>query len=572
MKKKAKFGTQDGVDEVGPFVQPSNARVIMTAAEGLHFMAKAENEGWSPSELDRLADLYKAKFGTQDGVDEVGPFTRQLFKDMRPIAPQFYAWRAMRSLVDDADEQQRLAEGAINDIEKRKTEPDEVKALAGELGHHVLCLLVHMGMGDAMPFPDKPWPERDGMLWLDALGADYLEKIGDTAKDDATALRKAQRKRWNEWTGKQLTLPNIKPRHWRPVWRLWFDPDHKPTLVRFARALARALWLDVVKPRLARALAPALPGYDVVTSIVRLTSLGAHSLHGETWPELHDRRGRVVTFQPTNEAPQLPAKLVERAVVLHKLAAAKLLRYAVHRGHEQRYLEDVRLYDRFRVKGGWSGLAREIGPDTRKFATELREAAEILRHAFVEIPGYKGACFAWGLYGEEAPGRQCELELHLLGPLRPGFVLDLKRLPLAMPAHARHLIPFPRQLPPMVGRSREHAALANLQILMLREMRLRADELAEKGSVEIAPPQWAVLGDEAKVPFSLLPKVYNAWQTGDDKTPAFLASAGHDRFTLATPTYSRELATLIAAGRDMITGAKAGKRPKHWRKPRKKKQ
>jgi hypothetical protein len=46
---------------------------------------------------------------------------------------------------------------------------------------------------------------------------------------------------------------------------------------------------------------------------------------------------------------------------------------------------------------------------------------------------------------------------------------------------ARMLVPMPNRLPPMIGRARDYASQAALQLLVMSELRFNATDLVERG-------------------------------------------------------------------------------------------
>jgi hypothetical protein len=123
------------------------------------------------------------------------------------------------------------------------------------------------------------------------------------------------------------------------------------------------------------------------------------------------------------------------------------------------------------------------------------------------------------------------------------------------------LVPLPTLLPPMVGRARDHAAQAALQILVITELRENASELMKSGAVRIPLQRWRRLAQRSELPSSLLDEVLDLWQRDGHDAPAFLRSPSAWLYTLATPTYQPQLDTLLEAGIKEIEGRRrAGRR------------
>jgi hypothetical protein len=137
---------------------------------------------------------------------------------------------------------------------------------------------------------------------------------------------------------------------------------------------------------------------------------------------------------------------------------------------------------------------------------------------------------------------------------------------------ARRLVPVLRELPPMVGRPREHGALASLSMFVMRELRIHARELAETGAVEISPARWEALAREAGLPLVTLRLALERWirdckrdkdgkLEDHDDTPAFLHSpAGRPNAYTLGATHAAELAFIVAAGHTSARASRGGRK------------
>jgi hypothetical protein len=211
--------------------------------------------------------------------------------------------------------------------------------------------------------------------------------------------------------------------------------------------------------------------------------------------------------------PQANAAAFQRTAGAHGLAvtasitAHRLWRYLVHEGyrrHNVRQVADPRMID---VTGGFSALARRVGATSKSDPARIRQILDWWQAAWIEIEGrgYHGL-LTWSTSAVAAPGRPSQLRLVLGEPLLPGFEQLARK-----GTRGRHLVPIPRGLPPMVGRANEHSAQANLQLLVLMEMRRRCDELVEESAVMIEPRRWVALADEAGVRRTLVGSVIEAY-------------------------------------------------------------
>jgi hypothetical protein len=245
----------------------------------------------------------------------------------------------------------------------------------------------------------------------------------------------------------------------------------------------------------------------------------------------------------------------------------------MHRSHDQ-YVEmgggDTALVQatRVTVRGGWRGLAKEIGEGGGANAARRAElTARALQAAWVRTPVGEGGLLMVH-HEHRGPGHPFEevtITLNPKGPLAPFFAIR--------ELHGRSTkiipIPLPELLPPMVGRYNEHGAIANLQWLVLRELGMKATQLVEYGGVAIPRKRWEELLTESGVPIPLLDELLKAWCDGDEKNgvPAFITRAD-DMVNLAT-AYEKERLFLEDGGKLSLTGKRRGRAPKRIRGARK---
>jgi hypothetical protein len=324
--------------------------------------------------------------------------------------------------------------------------------------------------------------------------------------------------------------------------RLWADGAQKLLI-----AMGLALWRDRVR----NADCPAMAGGEVLLGMTTLTASDLGIVQDQFGFSVLQRRGIHVARLHEAGSPALPATVIDNVPVLGRLPAQKLLRFLVHRGWEQRFIEAKPRYEVIEIEHGWRGLAHLVGVATGKQADQVRRAVEVLRFTHVRTPlGEGGLMNYW--FEPPAPGRGALLKITLIGPLEPGFV---SRIKTGEPC-GRWLVPFPSKLPPLIGRPREHSALCNLQLRTLLHMRRNASELAATDSVRIAHADWAQLTDEAGVPRRIADQTLDVWCAGNG-SPAFLRRVGPERFTLAA-AYKPELTMLRKAGEREVKGRLSG--------------
>jgi len=235
------------------------------------------------------------------------------------------------------------------------------------------------------------------------------------------------------------------------------------------------------------------------------------------------------------------------------LTAHRLIRWLVCAGYGQRYLTKMRDFRTLRIERGFTGLARALNLHSGKGADELRRALEVLQFAHLRLPhGEIGGLLTWSL-DHPAHGRPSGLSIVLGDALLPDYVA---RLPKGgeEARRARMLVPIPNRLPPMVGRARDSAAQAALQLLVMTELRFNATDLVHRGAVEIPKQTWKRLADRAELPNQMLDGVIDRWLGRGSDGSAFLSSPSCFSYTLAVPAYGPELRTLVEAGKAEIDG------------------
>lgn len=340
----------------------------------------------------------------------------------------------------------------------------------------------------------------------------------------------------------------------------WADPWNGAVFV------AEAWWTLKVRNELPAFARPGLPS-DVLSNITKVR-------HLQRDDELSRQRSKasgkaITTWAATTsgvpvvglDVSSLDASLVDPKL-LRGLPAQRLLRFVMHRAHEL-YDEtgDMGTATRITVAGGWRGLADALGMRTGEKAAKVAElTAKALQAAWVKTPRGEGGLFLVH-HEKRGPGRREEVSLtiHEHGPLSPRFTArELQgRSAKIVP------VPLPSLMPPMVGRPNEHGAIATLQLLVLRELRLKAPELVEHGGIVVTPQRWNELAEESGVPRPLLPELLEAWRTGDEHTPAFIVTKG-ELVDLA-PAYAKERRFIADGGRLTLDGRRRGRRSQRKR-------
>ena len=382
-----------------------------------------------------------------------------------------------------------------------------------------------------------PWDEEATKLFagFGSYGAGMAQALRKRAQEDWTAAD----------TSSQLFVL------WTPR-----GPNGVPA---FAKTLAKVLWADVIEPQLTQQLnrkdsaGVCMPAMD---SLIAAARRGGVQLRlpeqGENKAELLDFKGRrVATLAPEVSIKHLPLE------ALSSLTTQRIVRWVIWRAYERKWIEGQPEPCRILVEGGKQELAYILGMASKKASDEINDALLVLSSLLIESPKGQGKIFAH--YEHKAYcGQRARLEMVVLGPFAPDYIAtELK-------GHRRSCdkwlipIPMPHQMPPFVGRPQDHAAQAQLQVLALRELRINAEELAQRGHVEIPEKRWLDLANEAGVPKVILPKILEAYPHGDDRYPAFLLRPGEGTFTLGDE-YEREAQSIRAAAEAQIKGRNGGK-------------
>lgn len=426
-------------------------------------------------------------------------------------------------------------------------------ALANELRSHASAILdrienkrcLYPPLIDSDEVPASL--EHDGMLAWDAELAAELESLGEDGRGRARTVKERARERW--------ALREQPP---TSLWHLWLHgpdawertaADDNAFTPRAIRILTRSLWRDVVGPRLdrERRKPPAL---------VRPVYTDALLFHSRKAVDAWDPSSRVLTFEGRELARAMGATIdldviLRGLSLLGSLTAHRLFRWQVMTGHEQR-MSDLPSANTLEVPGGWAGLARMLKMNPDKHATDLRAIVKAQAHfAFTFPNGSTGNLLTY----LETPARgqkQAHLSITLGKPLMPHYAAELM-------GDAKRLVPLLRQLPPLYGRPNEHGQQMTMALSVVAELRERARELSEKGSVQLSHDDFTRLADRSGLPRQLIVPVRDHWLAGDDKAPAFLALRGSDRYTLAD-SHRAEREFIEEGGRFELQGSALGER------------
>ena len=349
------------------------------------------------------------------------------------------------------------------------------------------------------------------------------------------------------------------------LWKRLPDEDGG---IRFARAVARALWADQVLERWERMRAnpPAL------ADGVLVAMEGAYFGPGRAVAPAPEGALAIVAGRPAQVEASLPVhlhaalpgalgKAGDRVLLdTASLTAQRLLRRLILQGHYQKVegRPDPRVVS---IEGGFSGLAEQLALGALGRApSQLRRILTWFQHVQLNLPtGVVGGLLTW----QERRGRRgrpAELSIVLGTPLLPGYVHDIEQARGGGQAarRSRRLVPVPAELPPLVGRRNDHGAQAVLQLLLLQAMRERAEELVEHGAVELSAGLWAELCRRADLPESLFDRVWARWTAAGERDRILERIGG--RLVRLGPRYQVEQRFLEASGLGSLRGRRAGRR------------
>lgn len=329
----------------------------------------------------------------------------------------------------------------------------------------------------------------------------------------------------------------------------WADPW------KAALFIGGALWKLKVRDELPAFARPGLPS-ELVTNLNGFNHMQGDMVRGlersktmgrpvQSWTDAPKRgtpvvgldipvvkgrtgKSRLTVIDPQSMKPEL----------LRGLPAKRLLRFVMHRSHEL-YEETgvLELSLRITVRGGWTQLAEELGMGRgEKAAKTVELTAKHLQAAWVRTPlGIEGGLFVLTVdHSGTRDDWSVSLTIDREGWLSPRYSARLLqgKSPKLVPT------PLPSLMPPFVGRPNEHGAQADLQLLVLRELRLKAPELVKRKGVVITKARWEALLKEVGLPLlvtredeltkkrtkqELLPELLDAWTKGDKAFQDFAA-------------------------------------------------
>ena len=393
--------------------------------------------------------------------------------------------------------------------------------------------------------------ERDGMLWLTANAADYIETIGERGAELAEELRRSAREKWSE-----------REQDSGGPWQVWYDSARKPTNTIIV-ILAMAVWRDQLaedwQSYKDNAAAIALPVYETVESMA--------------WrPKRRVERNpdQLSLLSKENEIlahPSLPALPDERLLAiieagtkeLRSIAAIRLFIYLVQRVHHQAFMGDIdpRVVS---IEGGIQGLADAIGETSKKSPTKLRKILEAGHCWRMEWKGGAAGGLWTYLYDDSSGShKNARLEITLGTPLAPKYTHGLK------PGN-RTLTPIV-DIAPLIGRNRDHAPQAIFQQAVVKAIVERRKELPRHGGALLQLAELCRIADSLGLPRTTMEKALERWKHDGDDGLAFLEEVERNRYHLAdNEQYGNARQFINETAKRSEKGSKRGKASARKRK------
>ena len=475
------------------------------------------------------------------------------------------------------------------------TERGASEELADEMAKHMPRLVDALRDGDRFVCEDGP-VEEDDMLALDARAASYLERIGEKAKSLADGFRAGRRKAWlsyepiafTEWKRRHTEIGAMRPKvseewdrfvaeglegdpsespitEWArsledlgpdprvPLLEAWRTAPGEELGTLIEKTLARALWRDVVGPRLAKARRklPALVP-SVHAEAAALLS-GTPKFDGKSLTF----EGRELARLQAETGATFDLDVIARGLgLLGSVAAHRLFRWEVMTGHD-RYLLGAAYPNVLEVEGGWSALARLVGlnPDKPKVTSDLRSIVHAQAHFAFSFPdGSRGNMLSYTEREARGRGGRAKVVITLGSPLLPGYVHNFPK------GHReRKLVPLLREGVPLYGRPNEHGAQMTASLGVLGELRARARELVTEGGALLTHDDFTKIADRSGLPRKNILPVLGHWLAGDTRAAPFLKQTDRDRYTLSD-AHAAERAFLEEGGRQELQGSVAGEK------------
>lgn len=386
----------------------------------------------------------------------------------------------------------------------------------------------------------------EGISWPDAVLIDMLRDItaagGDPDKHHygrelADKQTESARKRF-------ATAPH----------RAFFDLS-APGLCHYPRLLAKALWLDQVKPSAGRVRrnVPALA--TITAGAVRQLWRPSNKIK-DCGNQLElitgDTNPQIIASTPYLDTIDMRTILEHGTKDLRSMTGLRLINWLVRTVHTQ-FFAGATDWRSVIVPGGMSGLAELIGERSASNHKRIERALVAGWRWNMSWPG--GSINGlWGFHYDEGSGshKASHVKITLLDPLTPHAHRELND-------RQQTLTPMV-EIGPMVSPARYYAPQAAFQQAMVGMLVDRRQDLAKRGSAHITQ---AELWQEAKLyglPQKTMGKLLDRWQNDGDDGPAFLVQPDRDRWHLADNDIYGDAREFINDGARRAAAGRAGGR------------
>ena len=393
--------------------------------------------------------------------------------------------------------------------------------------------------------------EQDGMLWLTAKAADYIETIGEYGAEIADKIRESGRKKWKD-RGDNPGEP----------WEIWYDSKKEPTNSIMV-LLAMAVWRDQLaedwRSYKDNAAAITLPVYETVESMAWRPKRRVERNPDQL--SLLSKENEILahTFLPALPDERLLAIIEAGTKELRSIAAIRLFIYLVQRVHHQTFMGNIdpRVVS---IEGGIQGLADAIGETSKKSPTKLKKILEAGHYWRMEWKG-GAAGGLWTYVYDDSSGshKNARLEITLGTPLAPKYTHGLK------PGN-RILTPIV-DIAPLIGRNKDHAPQAIFQQAVVKAIVERRKELPRHGGALLQIAELCRIADSLGLPRPTMEKALERWKHDGDDGLAFLEEVERNRYHLAdNEQYGKARQFINETAKRSEKGSKRGKASARKRK------
>jgi hypothetical protein len=397
--------------------------------------------------------------------------------------------------------------------------------------------------------------EAGGRLQWDVRLADWVRQTfeGELGANSAAGMMSRSADRWHQCKEGLRTPGGL----WEDWLRSTPSGPTSPALV----TVARLVWATEVRAEVERFLKQRRrhPGVSLRVLDRAVPVLGRGASFREDDLAVLDPMGRAMASVPAADLGAVDA-LGRGLPALSRLPVHRVVRHLIEEAHRRH--ADGEPDARVLVYRGTTELAEQAGASAKKDTRIILDALMALDAMRFDLPdGSNGRLLTvryTPLRGRR--GQPSLLEITLLPPLMPHYSRTL-------PQGQRQIVPL-SDLPPFVGRPRDHGAQAALQLGLLADLTLRSDEAYLEGGVKWRKEDWLRLAEPAGLAEVTVEQVRDRWSQDGDDGPAFLEKVGRCRYALGQ-AHADAWGFVLKAGRERAEGAERGRRSARSRKSKK---